>query len=231
MMASRPVQAVARPVTAQEFAAARPIIVGQQPLRPTAATAGVTPAVARQLYLPLGPVVRPAPGPVVRAQAPGPAGTAFARPALAPPAGSGPGNTAIRPAAGGPATPEQNRLPLTAPGGRPATSPAPNTPEPNRPAGCGAWCSPGRAAADGTAGGAPWRTCSRARRTSCRNAPAATAYARGGAAGASSGSPAAASRAPGRRPARSPTAARGATCRTPSTQTGAPTTRRTASTP
>ena len=134
MMASRPVQAVARPVTAQEFAAARPIIVGQQPLRPTAATAGVTPAVARQLYLPPGPVVRPAPGPVVRTQAPGAAGTAFARPALAPPAGSGPGNTAIRPAAGGPATPEQNRLPLTAPGGRPATSPAPNTPEPNRPA-------------------------------------------------------------------------------------------------
>ena len=48
MISSSSVQAVARPVTAQEFAAARPI-VGQQPLRPTAATAGVTPAVARQL--------------------------------------------------------------------------------------------------------------------------------------------------------------------------------------
>ena len=126
MVASRPVQAVARPVTAQEFAAARPI-VGQQPLRPTAATAGVTPAVARQLNIPPGPVVRPAPGPVVRAQAPGPAGRAFARPALAPPAGSGPANPAIRPASE-PATPEQNRLPLAAPGGRPATSPAPARP-------------------------------------------------------------------------------------------------------
>ena len=50
MMASRPVQAVARPIAAQQFAAARPI-VGQQPLRPTAATAGVTPVVARQLNL------------------------------------------------------------------------------------------------------------------------------------------------------------------------------------
>ncbi len=61
MMASRPVQAVARPVTAQEFSAARPI-VGQQPLRPTAATAGVTPAVARQLNLPRGAVARPRAG-------------------------------------------------------------------------------------------------------------------------------------------------------------------------
>ena len=83
--------------------------------------------------------------------------------------------------------------------------------------GCGAWCSSGRVAADGTASGAPGRTCSRARRTPCRNAPAPTADAPGGAAGASSGPPAAASRASGRRPARSPTAARGATCRTPST--------------
>ena len=53
MTGSRPVQGMARPVTAQEFAAARPI-VGQQPLRPTAETAGVTPAVARRLDLPAG---------------------------------------------------------------------------------------------------------------------------------------------------------------------------------
>jgi hypothetical protein len=132
MVSSSPVQAVARPVTAQEFAAARPI-VGQQPLRPTPATAGVTPAVARQLSLPPGPVVRPAPGPVVRAQSPGPTGTAFARPTLAPPAGSAPGNAAIRPATGAPNTPERNRLPLTAPGGRPATGAAPNPAEPNHP--------------------------------------------------------------------------------------------------
>ncbi len=133
MMASRPVQAVARPVTAQEFAAARPI-VGHQPLRPTAATAGMTPAIARQLNLPPGPVVRPAPGPVVRAQAPGPPGAPFARPTLPPPAGTALGTAATRPVGGGPLTPEQNRLPLAAPGGRPATIPAPNPAEPNRPA-------------------------------------------------------------------------------------------------
>ena len=41
MAGSRPVQAVAHPITPQQFAAARPIL-GQQPLRPTAATAGVS---------------------------------------------------------------------------------------------------------------------------------------------------------------------------------------------
>jgi hypothetical protein len=134
MVGSRPVQAVAQPVTPQQFAAARPIL-GQQPLRPTAATAGVTPAVAHQLNLAPNPGARPAPGPAVRVQAPGPAGAAFARPALAPPGRPAPGNAAIRPATGGaPSTPEPGRLPLAAPGGRPATGAAPNTPEPNRPA-------------------------------------------------------------------------------------------------
>jgi hypothetical protein len=98
MAASRPVQAVARPVTAQELAAARPIR-GQQPIRPTAATAGVTPVVARQLKLAPAPVMaKPAPGPVVR---PVPAGaTGFVRPAFAPtgkipaPGGVGPGGSA-----------------------------------------------------------------------------------------------------------------------------------------
>jgi hypothetical protein len=79
MTGSRPVQAVARPVSVQEFAAARPIS-GQQPIRPTAATAGVTPVVARQLNLVPMPGTRPAPGPTVRAQAGGGAG--FAKPAL-----------------------------------------------------------------------------------------------------------------------------------------------------
>ena len=84
MTASRPVQAVVRPLTAQQFAAARPIF-GQQPLRPTATTAGVTPVVARQLNLAPAAMAHPAPGPAVRAQAPGRPG--FARPALVPAAG------------------------------------------------------------------------------------------------------------------------------------------------
>ncbi|WP_428490018.1 DUF6600 domain-containing protein [Rhodopila sp.] len=79
MTASRPVQAVARPLTAQQFAAARPIF-GQQPLRPVATTAGVTPVVARQLNLSPAAMAHPAPGPAVRAQAPG--RTGFVRPAL-----------------------------------------------------------------------------------------------------------------------------------------------------
>jgi hypothetical protein len=82
MVGSRPIQAAARPVTPQEFAAARPI-TGQQPIRPTAATAGVTPVVARQLALAPAPAaVRPAPGPAVRPVAAGAHG--FARPTFAP---------------------------------------------------------------------------------------------------------------------------------------------------
>jgi hypothetical protein len=136
MMASRPVQAVARPVTPQEFAQARPI-VGQQPLRPTAATAGVTPVVARQLNLAPAAVPRPAPGPVVRAQAPGPAGTPFARPPLAPAGRPEPGTQAARPPGAVPAAAEPNRPGSPALGARPLPNGAPGVAspalEPNRP--------------------------------------------------------------------------------------------------
>jgi hypothetical protein len=115
MAGSRPVQAVARPVTAQEFAAARPIS-GQQPIRPTAATAGVTPVVARQLNLAPAGTVHPAPGPAVRAQQAGPNG--FVRPAFTPGAGR------PVPGAGLPSRPA-----LSPPGARPAGV---ATPEPSR---------------------------------------------------------------------------------------------------
>jgi hypothetical protein len=146
MTQSRPVQAVARPVTAQELAAARPI-VGQQPLRPTTATAGVTPAVARQLNLAPAPMARPAPGPALRAQASGPAGAAFARPALVPAGRPEPGNAAARPAAGAvPNMAEPNRAPVAPPGARPAPGATPNVPQPNQPGVPGA-SPPGRPAA------------------------------------------------------------------------------------
>jgi hypothetical protein len=117
MRDSRPVRDVARPVTAQEFAAARPIM-GQQPLRPTAATAGVTPAVARRLDLgPAAGGVRPAPGPAVRPVAAGAAG--FARPAF----------PSARPGLPG-AAGEPGRPGSVAPGVRPADV---TTPQSGRP--------------------------------------------------------------------------------------------------
>ncbi len=94
MTGSQPVQAMARPIRPQELTAAQPII-GQQPLRPGAATVGVTPAVARQFNLP-PTVLRPAPGPTVRPLAAGPAG--FARPGFAP---AGASNPALRPIGAG----------------------------------------------------------------------------------------------------------------------------------
>lgn len=124
MTASRPVQAVARPVTAQELAAAHPIL-GQQPIRPTAATAGVTPVVARQLNLAPTAVAHPAPGPVVRARA---GGTGFARPAFAPAAGrpGGLGGSGVRPAEV--TTPEPGR-----PGAAAPIEPHPGQPNAIRP--------------------------------------------------------------------------------------------------
>ncbi len=83
MTGSRPVQAAARAVTPQQLATARPVL-GEQPIRPAASTAGVTPAVARQFSLPpaVPGSVRTAPGPAVgRTQAVTP-GTLAARPAL-----------------------------------------------------------------------------------------------------------------------------------------------------
>lgn len=121
MAASRPVAALAQPVSPQQFAAARPVL-GQQPIQPTAATAGVTPVVARQMNLaPVASAPRPAPGPAVRAQAPGPASGAFAPPAATVPNVANPG---VRPPsaqpAGVPITP-----PLVTPGYRAAGAPPP----------------------------------------------------------------------------------------------------------
>ncbi|MBN8930203.1 MAG: hypothetical protein BGO51_14195 [Rhodospirillales bacterium 69-11] len=68
MLDSRPVRGLVRPITPQALAAARPI-VGQQPLRPTLATVGVTPSVARRMDLrpvPGAPVPRAIPGPMIR---------------------------------------------------------------------------------------------------------------------------------------------------------------------
>jgi hypothetical protein len=68
MAGSRPVQAAAQPISPQVLATAQPV-VGQQPIRPTGATVGVTPAVARQMNLVPSAAPRIAPGPVVPAQA------------------------------------------------------------------------------------------------------------------------------------------------------------------
>jgi hypothetical protein len=65
MIASRPVAPAFQRVDPAQLAQARPVI-GQQPLRPSPVTMGVTPAVARQLNL-------PPPSPGMHAIAPGPA--------------------------------------------------------------------------------------------------------------------------------------------------------------
>ena len=131
MMASRPVQGIARPISPQQFAQARPIL-GQQPLRPSATTAGVTPVVARQLNLPPAAQSRPAPGPAVRAPVPGSAGSGFARPAFAPAGRPGPINAA-QPGPGGTPNPEPSRPGGTTPNGQPGPAGAPGASQPNRP--------------------------------------------------------------------------------------------------
>ncbi len=77
MTGSQPIGRHVQPVTPQTLAAARP--VSGAPVRPTATTAGVTPAVARQLNLPpAAAAARPvAPGPAVQ---PHPAGVTPLRP-------------------------------------------------------------------------------------------------------------------------------------------------------
>ena len=130
LLGSRPVRAAARPLSAQAFAAARPVI-GQQPIHPAVTTFGVTPAVARQLNLQGGgrgfAPRPPAPGPAIHVQEPG-AGNGFpSRPALIGPRGAAaggprPGEPAVvRP--GGPP-------PLPEPGTRPAGMAEPNRPRP-----------------------------------------------------------------------------------------------------
>ncbi len=133
MTGSRPVQGRAQPMTAQAFAEARPVF-GQQPVRPTAATLGVTPAVARQMNLtrPVGaPEFRPAPGPAVRAQtfgrgavAPGAVGPGAVGPGAVGPGAVGPGAggaAGIGPAIGAPGRPS-----LVGPQGEPPNAGRPN---------------------------------------------------------------------------------------------------------
>jgi FecR protein len=129
MMGSRPVRAAARPVPAQAFASAHAVI-GEQPIRPTAATFGVTPAVAHQLNLTGTTGARhPAPGPVVRAQAEGPSGGQASRPALLGPHGEQPGasrpgevngRSPGGPGAGSPPIPTPETRPAGVPGSREA---------------------------------------------------------------------------------------------------------------
>ncbi len=130
MTESRPVGRFTEHVTPQQLAAARPV-AGQAPVRPTAATVGVTPAVAHQMRLePAGaaaPTRRAAPGPAVTPAAaeaahgaPGhPALPALARPASVPSTHAVPaGAAAARPAEPRPAEarPGETRPGETRPG-------------------------------------------------------------------------------------------------------------------
>nr|WP_294566366.1 DUF6600 domain-containing protein [uncultured Rhodopila sp.] len=127
MAGSRPIQAVAQPVTPDQFAAARPV-TGQQPLSPTAATSGVTPAVARHLNLsPSGvPAHPPAPGPAVQAGASEPG---FQPPLIGHRAAGAETPAPREPATGGPAgpPPHPGAVPLAEPGARPAGLPPTQT--------------------------------------------------------------------------------------------------------
>ena len=139
---SRPVRPAVQRVDPAQLGQARPVF-GQQPLRPTVATAGVTPAVARQFNLAPTPGAvgqRPAaPGPAIRAAglAPGAIGPAAGvRPPL-PPLHS-PAQPTVPAAAG--TRPFTGQPPLATPGARPAPL-APNgvpgtfvAPNPGRPA-------------------------------------------------------------------------------------------------
>ena len=86
MTTSRPVRQAVQRVDPAQLAQAHPV-VGQSPLRPTSATAGVTPAVARQLALPASAAPHPvAPGPAIRPMPAGvTAGAAGAAGAVHPP--------------------------------------------------------------------------------------------------------------------------------------------------
>jgi len=102
MTASRPVRQVAQRVDPQMLATARPVI-GASPIRPTAATAGITPGLARQMQLapaPAGVAAVPhmAPGPTIHAPL---AQGVAARPPLRNPAerpGAAPAPGGLRPA-------------------------------------------------------------------------------------------------------------------------------------
>ncbi len=118
MIASRPVAGAFQRVDPAQLAQARPVI-GQQPLRPSPVTMGVTPAVARQLNL-------PPPSPGMHAVAPGP--TLHATPAgisAGPAVGAVGGRQGLPPLH----SPGQPTLPVTAGAVRPfAAPPALRTP-------------------------------------------------------------------------------------------------------
>jgi len=101
MTASRPVAPSMQRIDPAQFAQIRPVVAGQQPLRPAPNTLGVTPAVARQLNLPQTATYRRgiAPGPAIRAN-----------PAVSPMTNAGP-SSAMHPLGAAPAL----RLP-SAPG-------------------------------------------------------------------------------------------------------------------
>jgi hypothetical protein len=123
MMSSRRVQGVGRPIPAQAFASAHPL-VGEQPLRPAPTTFGVTPAVAHQLNLSGPGPQRHAPGPMVRAQAEAPANGQPPRPELLGPHGQPPGGP--RPGEQGREAPPLGGVPpLPSPGARPEGVPGP----------------------------------------------------------------------------------------------------------
>ncbi len=114
MTNSQPVRLAAQRVTPQQLAAARPFGQAQAPVRPTLATAGVTPAVARQYKLA---------APAASAAAPGtPAGrTAAAPPAFARRPAPGP---AVKQAATQAVTPAVAARPALPALGKPGTTPA-----------------------------------------------------------------------------------------------------------
>ena len=116
MLGSRLVRPAARPMSATTFAAAHPV-TGEQPIAPTPATLGVTPAVAHQLNLAAGVAARrAAPGPIVRVQEPASANglPGLVGPGGAPRAGVPEPGTVHAP--GGP-------LPLVVPAARPGGMP------------------------------------------------------------------------------------------------------------
>jgi hypothetical protein len=129
MTASRPVRPVVQRVDPAQLAQARPVL-GQQPLQPTVATAGVTPAVARQLNLAAapGPAFQhpAAPGPTIRPAGLAPGAVAGARPPLPPPHNAAP--PAVPAFAG--VRPFNAQPPLATPGGAagPAITPRPGMP-------------------------------------------------------------------------------------------------------
>ena len=153
MVGSERVGRRAQQISPQALAAARPLAA--PPVRPTRATAGVTPAVARQMNLPPVPAgavrARPAaPGPAVRPAGPGgaPLQRAGMPGVVAPgqPRPGAPGPAQPRPGAPGPARPGPTQPFLRQPGGAapnaaglpanrqpPVAQPRPGAPGPAQP--------------------------------------------------------------------------------------------------